>query len=270
VLDMIEHPFCCALATVFADPEPHGDVHILMEACLGGELFTLIRTAGCFECETTRFYGACVTAALLHLHEQSIAYRDLKPENIVIDSRGHVQLIDFGFSKVLRNGAKTFTLCGTPQYLAPELVTSAGHGLAVDWWAFGVLMYEMLHGAPPFHDATSMGVYQKILAGKIAWGQGMRAAPKDLIQKLLVANPAARLGQHKVVREPFFRPIDFELLEQRKLPPPWVPTLKSFTDTSYYANASLPEEDEEDGRTADDRAGFLKEVGRLDAEFLQL
>ena len=268
VLDMIEHPFCCALATVFSDPEPYGDVHILMEACLGGELFGLLRNAGCFDTDTARFYGASIAAALTHLHELCIAYRDLKPENIVIAHDGYIQLIDFGFAKVLRNAAKTFTLCGTPQYLAPELVTSAGHGLAVDWWAFGVLTYEMLHGAPPFNDATAMGVYQKILAGKVPWAQGVRAGPRDLIQKLLVANPNTRLGHQQVGREPFFRQVDFGLLEAKELPPPWVPTLASATDTSYYANARLPEDDEEDW--SDDRAGFLKDVGRLDAEFLQL
>ena len=119
--------------------------------------------------------------------------------------------------------------------------------------------------------ATPMGVYQKILAGKVAWAQGIRAAPKELIQKLLVANPNTRLGHQQVVREPFFRPIDVGLLEAKEVAPPWVPTLTSSTDTSYYANASLPEEDDADKQPGrDDRAGFLKDVGRLDAEFMEL
>jgi len=150
-------------------------------------------------------------------------------------------------------------------------VTSAGHGVAVDWWACGVLMYEMLHGVTPFEDATKMNVYQKILAGKVAWAQGVRAAPKDLIQKLLVASPMGRLGAQNVTKEVFFRTIDFEQLERKELSPPWVPTLRSSTDTTHYANASIATfEDEQETFDGEARAGFFKDVARLDAEFVQL
>merc|ERR1719231_2159640 len=102
----------------------------------------------------------------------------------------------------------------------------------------------MLHGAPPFNDSTSMGVYQKILAGKVTWAPGVRAGPKDLIQKLLVSNPAMRVGHTKISKEAFFRQVDIAKLESKEDTPPWVPTLSGPIDTCYYSNASLPTEDE--------------------------
>jgi serine/threonine protein kinase len=155
-------------------------------------------------------------------------------------------------------------------------VTSAGHGLAVDWWAFGILLYEMLCGFPPFDDTTSMGVYQKIMAGKLSYPVGMRAPEaKDLIQRLLVANPVKRLGFKQVGRSPFFGVIDFEQLEEKSLAPPWRPELRSPVDTSYVAGAAMLEglEGDEGDQIAPGReasGGFLKDIRRLDAEFSQL
>jgi len=270
ILDMLEHPFCNSRATVFSDADPRGDVHLLLDVCLGGELFGLLRLAKCFDLPTTRFYGACVTAAIIHLHEQSIAYRDLKPENLVLDAKGYIKLIDFGFAKVLRNGAKTFTLCGTPQYLAPELVTGAGHTIGVDWWAFGILLFEMLNGGPPFDDATSMGVYQKIMGGRVVYPPGMRSMAKDLDQRLLESNPKKRIGHQKVRHEPFFRQVDFDKLERKVHPAPWVPVLKSNNDASYFADA-IDEDDDYDGlQGQNEQPGFLKDCARLDAEFSHL
>jgi len=271
ILDMLEHPFCNSLATVFSDADPGGDVHLLLDVCLGGELFGLLRLATCFDLPTARFYGACVSAAIIHLHEQCIAYRDLKPENLVLDSKGYIKMIDFGFAKVLRNGVKTFTLCGTPQYLAPELVTGAGHTIGVDWWAFGILLFEMLNGAPPFDDVTSMGVYQKIMGARVIYPPGMRAVSKDLAQRLLESNPTKRIGHQKVRFDPFFRQVDFDKLERKVTPAPWVPSLKSTNDASYFADA-IDEDDEYDEPSGEDEKlpGFLKDVGRLDSEFSQL
>ena len=184
------------------------------------------------------------------------------------------RLIDFGFAKVLRTGAKTFTLCGTPQYLAPEIVTSAGHGLSVDCWAFGVLMYEMLHGHTPFDGSSSMSIYQKIMSGKVNYSPAVRPAARELMQKLLIANPTKRPTVQSIKKEPIFRALDFEKLERKEVKPPWKPRLRGPTDLSYIPNARAAEEEEQDdpfsGAPDVSPNGPLKEVGRLDAEFAHL
>ena len=127
ILAAINHPFLNQLVSVMCDEDPEGEVHLMLELCLGGELFTLLQQAGCFDLSTATFYSACVVSAMAHLHSRKIVYRDLKPENLVIGKDGYVVVIDFGFAKMLKGGEKTFTLCGTPQYLAPEIVTSQVH-----------------------------------------------------------------------------------------------------------------------------------------------
>ena len=133
----------------------------------GGELFTYLRMSGKFSTNTALFYTAEIVSAFSYLHSLHIVYRDLKPENILLDKEGHIVITDFGFSKKVPD--ITWTLCGTPEYLAPEIIKSKGHNKAVDWWALGVLLYEMLTGYPPFSDENSFIIYEKILAGRITW-----------------------------------------------------------------------------------------------------
>jgi protein kinase A len=149
-----------------------------LEYCPGGEVFSYLRRARRFNEPTSRFYAAEIVCILEHLHEkEGIAYRDLKPENILIDAEGHLKLVDFGFAKkidgskdfilkainayLLYNSGETYTLCGTPEYLAPEVIRNTGHGTAVDWWAFGILVYEFLVGQPPFWDQNPMRIYEQ-------------------------------------------------------------------------------------------------------------
>jgi serine/threonine protein kinase len=113
----------------------------------------------------TLFYAGEILLALEYLHSLDTVYRDLKPENLLLTHKGHVKITDFGFAKKIED--RTWTLCGTPEYLAPEIITSKGHGKAVDWWAFGILVYEMLAGYPPFFDDNPFGIYEKILAGRL-------------------------------------------------------------------------------------------------------
>ena len=143
------HPFITTLITTFSDAD---NLYMLLDYCPGGEVFTYLRRNKRFDEYTSRFYAAEICLILEFLHEhQGIAYRDLKPENILIDADGHLKLVDFGFAK--RIGRKeTYTLCGTPEYLAPEVIRNNGHSTAVDWWAFGILVYEFLVGQPPFWD----------------------------------------------------------------------------------------------------------------------
>ena len=141
------------------------------------------------------FYAAEIVSAFSYLHSLSITYRDLKPENILLDKEGHVVITDFGFAKKVPD--RTWTLCGTPEYLAPEIIQSKGHNKAVDWWALGILIYEMLAAYPPFGDENNFVIYQKILSGKIEWPRHMDKEAKDLIKKLLVKDRTKRLGSMK-------------------------------------------------------------------------
>lgn len=121
-------------------------VYMLLEACLGGEVWTILRDRSCFDEYTTRFITACVVEAFDYLHARGIIYRDLKPENLLLDGKGYVKLVDFGFSKRLGYSSKTWTFCGTPEYVSPETILNKGHDRAVDYWALGILMHELLTG----------------------------------------------------------------------------------------------------------------------------
>ena len=161
----------------------------------GGELFSYLRSAGRFNNNATLFYASEIVSSLDYLHSQDIVYRDLKPENLLLDREGHLKIIDFGFAKQVTD--RTWTLCGTPEYLAPEIIQSKGHNKAVDWWALGILIYEMLAGYPPFFDDNPFGIYEKILTGKIIWPRHIDQVAKDLIKKLLVQDRTKRLGNMK-------------------------------------------------------------------------
>lgn len=120
-----------------------------------------------FPVDVTRFYIANVVLMLEHLHSNDIVYRDLKPENLLLDDLGYLKLADFGFAKQL--SGRTYTLCGTPPFLAPEVICGSGHGKAADWWALGILMYELLCGYPPWHSDNALGTYDLILQGQLVF-----------------------------------------------------------------------------------------------------
>ena len=188
----ISHPFLVELAWKSKD---RSFLYMLFPYICGGELFSYLRSAGRFNNNATLFYAAEIVSALDYLHSLDVVYRDLKPENLLIDRDGHLKIIDFGFAKRVTD--RTWTLCGTPEYLAPEIIQSKGHNKAVDWWALGILIYEMLAGYPPFFDDNPFGIYEKILSGKIEWPRHIDQIAKDLIKKLLVQDRTKRLGNLK-------------------------------------------------------------------------
>ena len=149
---------------------------------------------GRFEDDEARFYGAEIVTALDHLHQMNVMYRDIKPENLLINRRGHVVLTDFGFAKVISD--RTFTLCGTPEYLAPEMIQGVGHGKSVDWWALGILIFEMIAGYPPFYDSNPFGIYQKVLDGlhSHSFSNVFQYKAKSLCKQLLQPDRTKRLG----------------------------------------------------------------------------
>lgn len=212
-------------------------LYMLLEYVCGGELFSYLRNAVKFSNDTAVFYAAEITSALEYLHSLSIIYRDLKPENLLLDRHGHVRICDFGFAKKVYD--RTWTLCGTPEYLAPEIIQGKGHHKAVDWWALGILIYEMLAGYPPFYDENPFQIYQKILAGKIEWPRYIDLVAKDLIKKLLVSDRTKRLGTMKngaedIKRHKWFKSINWDIVPLKKLEPPIVPKVSHDGDTKNF------------------------------------
>ncbi|KAJ9594819.1 hypothetical protein L9F63_013856, partial [Diploptera punctata] len=234
ILQEIRHPFIVNLRWHYRDS---ACLYMLFDYVCGGELFSYLRNAGRFNTSTANFYTAEIVLALEYLHAQSVVYRDLKPENLLLDRDGHLKITDFGFAKKLTD--RTWTLCGTPEYLAPEIIQSKGHNKAVDWWALGVLIYEMLAGYPPFFDDNPFGIYEKILAGKIEWPRHLDPVAKDLIKKLLVQDRTKRLGNMKngaddVKRHRWFKGMEWQDVYTRKLKPPIVPRVTYEGDTRNF------------------------------------
>lgn len=234
ILQDISHPFIINLCWCSKD---RSFLYMLFPYIAGGELFSYLRSSGRFNSATSLFYSAEIVSVLEYLHSTNIVYRDLKPENLMLDQEGHLKIVDFGFSKKVTD--KTWTLCGTPEYLAPEIIQSKGHDKAVDWWALGILLYEMLAGYPPFFDDNPFGIYEKILSGKIDWPRHIDQISKELIKKLLVQDRTKRLGNIKngtedVKRHRWFKSIDWDDVDKRKLKAPIVPKISYEGDTRNF------------------------------------
>lgn len=211
---------------------------MLMEYVPGGELFYYIRRSGRLDENIARFYAAELVCTIMHLHERNIVYRDLKPENILLDSAGHLKLADFGFAKRVLH--KTWTMCGTPDYLAPEIISGKGHDTAVDWWSLGVLIFEMLAGYPPFTDKDMGTLFRKIQEPeKLVIPVEFSQEASDLVRRLLVADPTSRLGNiHPDVADirthPWFRPIHWDQVVQRTIPGPIIPVVQNPGDMAAH------------------------------------
>lgn len=232
-------------------------LYMLMESCLGGELWTILRDRGHFDDSTTRFYTACVVEAFDYLHSRNIIYRDLKPENLLLDVTGYVKLVDFGFAKKLQSGRhfKTWTFCGTPEYVAPEVILNRGHDISADYWSLGVLMFELLTGTPPFTGPDPMRTYNIILKGidAIEFPRNITRNATALIKKLCRDNPSERLGYQRggiqeIQKHKWFDGFYWEGLRNKTLTPPIMPTVKSVIDTSNFDeypndNEPLPPDD---------------------------
>ena len=182
-----------------------------------------------FKEKAARFYAASVISCFEYLHEHSIIYRDLKPENLMLDSDGYLKMIDFGFAKVINN--RTNTLCGTPEYLAPEIILGKGHNRAVDWWTVGVLIFEMLACYPPFTSKKPVNIYKKIVEGRIVFPRHVTPTARDLISQLLRLKPDLRIGMTKggvkdIKNHPWFEGFDWDALYNGTMVPPYFPPKK--------------------------------------------
>lgn len=234
ILERVQHPFVIRLLDTFQD---EAYLYMLFEFVSGGELFSRLRREGRFANDVALFYTCEILLVFEYLHGMQVAYRDLKPENILIDRQGHIKITDFGFAKVMSE--KTYTLCGTPEYLAPEIIKGQGHGIAVDWWALGILIYEMIAGFPPFYAENPYEIYDKILSGRIEFSKVFNVKVKDLIKKFLQAKPMKRYGAHSngvdaVKSHKWFRGVDWNRVYRREIPPPWQPRLSGPEDTHLF------------------------------------
>ncbi|KDO23532.1 AGC protein kinase [Saprolegnia parasitica CBS 223.65] len=238
VMSALKHPFIVALRCSF---QTESTLFMVSDYCCGGEIFFHLKKFRAFSESMVRFYAAELISALGYLHSKNIVYRDLKPENVLLDADGHLRLTDFGLSKkqvTSTSGARTF--CGTPEYLAPEMLLSRKHksmyGSAIDWWSLGTLLYEMLTGWPPYFDRDVQKMCENILIAPLAFPArfGISSAAKSLIRGLLERDPTKRLQAPALKAHPFFQGLDWKALEEKRLKPPFKPRLQSPTDLQNF------------------------------------
>jgi len=234
ILETIDYPFISKLYYAFQTKK---SLYMITEFMAGGEMFHHLHDCGHFDENRTRFYIAELVLAIDHLHKHNILYRDLKPENILLDEIGHIKLTDFGLSKIMNNieKDKTYTVCGTPVYVAPEVLTGQGYDKLVDWWSLGVLLYEFLAGYSPYREAKNR-VDIKIYKKKLKQDPLISNTAFDLINKLCQPNVRLRLGKNSkdIKNHKFFESIDWVKLEKKEITPPFKPKIRYQGDVRNF------------------------------------
>ncbi|KAM3875831.1 microtubule-associated serine/threonine-protein kinase 2 [Diretmus argenteus] len=268
ILTFAENPF---VVSMFCSFETRRHLCMVMEYVEGGDCATLLKNIGALPVDMARMYFAETVLALEYLHNYGIVHRDLKPDNLLITSMGHIKLTDFGLSKIglmslttnlyeghIEKDTREFLdkqVCGTPEYIAPEVILRQGYGKPVDWWAMGVILYEFLVGCAPFFGDTPEELFGQVISDEIIWPEEDEALPQeaqDLISKLLRQNPLERLGTgsaFEVKQHGFFTELDWNSLLRQKAE--FIPQLESEDDTSYFDTRSdryhhMDSEDEDD------------------------
>jgi len=235
ILQSLQHPFLMTLRYAFQSKEK---LYFVLDYLRGGELFFHLKKNRRFPEDTARIWVAEIALALGHLHSLDIVYRDLKPENVLLDDDGHVCLTDFGLAKDVAPSDKAHTFAGTPEYLAPEIVTGAGHDKAVDWWALGILLYELTVGIPPFYSQNVNEMYNLIQHGVLRFPPFLSDSCKNIIIGFLNRDPKKRLGcvsdVEDVKAHPFFKETNFEKLYKKEIISKYKPELKSEDDSSNF------------------------------------
>jgi len=244
VMTLTDHPFILKLHNSYYDERY---VYLLLELCLGGELFMYLRKYNKFNEQQARFYAASIVFAFEHLHSKSIVYRDLKPENLMLDDVGFLKVVDFGLAKVVKG--RTWTICGTPEYLAPEVVLSKGHNKGVDYWALGILIFELTAGYCPFVGEDNMQIYKLIVENKIDFPTNVTPTLRDIVREFTKTSQLTRLGLKrpgtKLIREhSWFTGFDWPSLENLTMAPPIPTKVRSKTDISNFEEYTGSEQDE--------------------------
>eukprot|EP00928_Gymnodinium_smaydae_P038944 TRINITY_DN2672_c0_g2_i1.p1 TRINITY_DN2672_c0_g2~~TRINITY_DN2672_c0_g2_i1.p1 ORF type:complete len:807 (+),score=168.26 TRINITY_DN2672_c0_g2_i1:75-2423(+) len=237
ILFVLHSPFIVELYATYNGPK---QVHLLMEAMLGGELHsTYMRLSFYGSVQHAQYYVAAVILAFEHCHSRHVIYRDLKPENLLLNAKGHLKVTDMGLAKMVVG--KTFTTCGTPQYMAPEIIQSSGHTKAVDWWTLGILLFELMAGEAPFEANSPMKIFAKIMKGiqKVQFPAHLAGGCDKLVKELLKKKPDHRLpmkvnGMELLRNSVWYAGFDWDAMRQLKLTAPYVPQVNCETDISNF------------------------------------
>ena len=258
MLEKLKHPFIVRLNYAFQDSKR---LYFLTEFLQGGELFFHLRRNSGYKEKAVRFYMCQILLALEYMHNNNYIYRDLKPENILIDKEGNIKLTDFGLSKIMPPDEKTtYTMCGTAEYLAPEILFGKGYDKTCDWFSFGVVLFEMFCGYHPF-KSKGQKIDPNIYLRKTYIPDKVGKTARDLIEKLFVSNPKKRLGyksSDEVKNHPFFKGIDFDKVLRKEYKPPFIPKLKDDTDLRYFDEnyTQLKVENEKQAEGEEDEFNF--------------
>eukprot|EP01126_Amoeba_proteus_P002874 TRINITY_DN10931_c0_g1_i3.p1 TRINITY_DN10931_c0_g1~~TRINITY_DN10931_c0_g1_i3.p1 ORF type:complete len:296 (-),score=57.79 TRINITY_DN10931_c0_g1_i3:196-1083(-) len=234
ILMKLDFPFLVKMHYAFQTDDK---LYFIMDYINGGELFYHLTREKQFSEERVRFYAAEIVAAVEYLHDAGVIYRDLKPENLLLTHDGHVVMTDFGLSKEGLHEPKdtTQTFCGTPEYLAPEILEGKGYTKAVDWWSFGTLMYEMLTGLPPFYTEDIQEMYKKILTSELTIPSFIGNEAGSLLRGLLERDADKRLQiPSKIKAHTFFTGIDWDKLVRKEIQPPFIPPTQGEDDTRNF------------------------------------
>jgi len=260
ILMSLESPFIVGLYRTFKDQKY---VYLLLDAYLGGDLWGVLHNQGPFNDAIARFYVACVVEGFGYLHKRGYCYRDLKPENLMVDNNGYVRIIDLGFAKKIQAGQKTYTFCGTPEYIPPEIVSNSGHTIAADYWSLGILVFELLSKKTPFAARADLEIYEGIMRGihNVAFPQHrVTRKAESMIKALCRQEPSERLGYQKggvddIRKHRWFQGFDWEGLQQEKIEAPFIPAIKNPFDVQNFE----PIPDEDVNRVPVDNSGWDKD-----------
>ncbi|KAH0793265.1 AGC family protein kinase [Histomonas meleagridis] len=245
VLLKTKHPFLVSAHYTFQTPQK---IFMVLDYVPGGELFGRLKDEGRFSEKRTILYAAEILLGLGALHKLGFIYRDLKPENILVDAKGHLKITDFGLVKTHMNAqTTTTTFCGTPEYIAPEMLQQQPYTRSVDWWSYGILVFEMLTGLPPFYDENTNKMYRMILTEQVVFPSYISQDAKDFISRLLDRNPSTRMGAseedaEEIKRHPFFSSLNFDDVLNKRYTPEWIPVMKNETDTHNFDEEFTQEE----------------------------
>ncbi|KAM3140400.1 hypothetical protein pb186bvf_007560 [Paramecium bursaria] len=235
VLVECNHQFIIKLSYSF---QGETKLYFVLEYCPGGELFYLLQKKKRLTEDQARFYACQIVLAIEYLHNRDIIYRDLKPENVLIDKEGYIRITDFGLSKKnIKTDKDAFSVCGTPEYLAPEVLIKQGHGKPFDWWTLGCFIYEIVIGMPPFYAQQRSQLFEQIKFYPPKYPQNISSDLKNLLEGLFQKIPKDRLGYNgaeQIKTHPWFSIVNWGAIERKEVIPPFIPTLKNEYDVSNF------------------------------------